>query len=73
MNFVPDYKGSSFNPEWLEKNEVTPGPERVELHTEYAELWNKVLIHESGPCSTKGLMARKQVFVIFCVPLVCPM
>ena len=42
MQFVPDYKGSTFNPEWLEKAEIAPSAERVKFHTEYAELWNKV-------------------------------
>lgn len=42
MQYVPDYQGSSFNPEWLEKSEVSPSAERVDFHFEYAELWNKV-------------------------------
>ena len=42
MKFVPDYKSSSFNPEWLEKNDITPTAKRIDFHTEYAELWNKV-------------------------------
>lgn len=42
MQFVPDYKGSTFNPEWLEKSEIPPSAERVDFHFEYAELWNKV-------------------------------
>lgn len=43
MKFVPDYKGSSFNPEWLEKSEVKPSGDRIDFHKEFAEDWNQVL------------------------------
>ncbi len=55
MQFVPDYKGSTFNPEWLEKAEIAPSAERVKFHTEYAELWNKV---SSRPEKSEPSFAR---------------
>lgn len=42
MQFVPDYKGSTFNPEWLEKSEVKPSGDRIEFHKEFAEDWNQM-------------------------------
>lgn len=42
MTFVPDYKDSSFNPEKLAENKITPTAERIDFHEDYANLWSKV-------------------------------
>ena len=43
---VPDYHGSSFNPEEVGNNDIEPSPERAQHHEHYASLWNKVCV----PC-----------------------
>ena len=58
MKKVPDYKGSSFNPEWLTNKNIEPSKGRAELHEHYAGLWNNVssspvpgfLFKDSEPC-----------------------
>lgn len=39
---VPDYKGSTFNPEVLPNKDHEPTAERAQLHEEYAHMWNNV-------------------------------
>ncbi len=47
MKKVPDYKGSTFNPEVLPNKDHEPTAERAQLHEEYAHLWNNVCLLSS--------------------------
>lgn len=42
MKKVPDYAGSSFNPEKLPNDDLEPSAERAKMHEEYAGYWNAV-------------------------------
>ena len=42
MKKVPDYSGSSFNPEEQKNDKVDPSPDRARRHEHAAALWNQV-------------------------------
>ena len=61
---VPDYTGSSFNPEKLRNEDHEPAAERAELHEEYAHLWNNVSLPGMYPQGSGSLvLSRSKSYV----------
>ena len=65
---VPDYKGSTFNPEVLPNEDHEPTAERAELHEEYAHLWNNVshaTLFPQNMTFVSDLMILRQLYSIY--------
>lgn len=60
---VPDYHGSSFNPEQLNNSDIKPSADNAKNHEKAAETWSKV--EKASPPSSAHTI-EFQPFLVFC-------